>query len=481
MKFLNPILERIDMLSTSLFLRFLSLLFVLNYTLIRFPYSIYLAGHNQGVEAGRLQMINPLARALFADAIFFSTLILAFCIVHLIRKPIKFFSNLNSWSLNPYLLVMILVIIPSYFSVAQPKFVSKYFLYVFSIGHLNPNFGDLRGVMSGISNVAKVGEQIPCFRGECVPTTWIYGRVLLLLPEFRATDAFVILISLSFTFLLIKLLLSVGAEQGRTKIVLLLISPPIVLLLERQNIEILLSIVLISSAYLYNRKRTKLSFTLISICSTVKFFPIILLPLFTLKIQRLRSRITYAALTLAVFLWILPDLIILRGKVTPGLSGTYGLRNLFPWFVSKENTKAMALYSLICLMVWILTFIFVMLFFFCRTIKHSSIITNFHLIIFCFSALIFVSTWFLNSNYGYRMIFLCISLLTLDKVTGDRQLITVAFIGYLFFASPLSTSLALQRNLSVSLVSGMLLGILFAIGKKLNLSQRLSFSMFKSQ
>jgi len=69
------------------------------------------------------------------------------------------------------------------------------------------------------------------------------------------------------------------------------------------------------------------------------------------------------------------------------------------------------------------------------------------------------------------MIFLGISLLTLDKVTGDRQLITVAFIGYLFFASPLSTSLALQRNLSVSLLSGMLLGILFAIGKKFNLTK----------
>jgi hypothetical protein len=480
MKFFNPILERIDMLSTSLFLRFLVLLFVLNYTLIRFPYSLYLAGNNQGVEASRLQMINPLVRNLFADAIFFSSLILAFCIMYLIRKSIKFYSNMNSWILNPYLLVMILVIIPSFFSVAQPKFVSKYFLYVFSIGHLNPNFGDLRGVMSGISNVTKVGEQIPCFRGECVPTTWIYGRGLLLLPEFRATDAFIILISLIFTFLLIKLLLSVSAENGRTKIVLLLISPPIVLLFERQNIEILLSIVLISSAYLYSRKRTKLSFTLISICTTVKFFPIILLPLFTLKIQRLRLRITYAALTLAVFLWILPDLIFLSGKVTPGLSGTYGLRNLFPWLTSKENTGATALYSLVCLMVWILTFVFVMLFFFCRTIKHSSIIKDFHLIIFCFSALIFVSTWFLNSNYAYRMIFLAISLLTLDKVTGDSQLTTLAFIGYLFFASPLSTSLSLQRNLSVSLLSGMLLGILFAIGKKFNLTRSLSFSMFKS-
>lgn len=468
------------MLSTSLFFRFLALLFVLNYILIRFPYSTYLSEHNQGVEASRLEMISPSARNLFADAVFFSTLILAFCIMHLIRKPIKFHLRLNLWILNPYFLTIFLVIIPSIFSVSQPKFVSKYFLYVFSIGHLNPNFGDLRGVMSGISNVTNVGEQIPCFRGECVPTTWIYGRVLLHLPEFRATDTFIILISLICTFLLIKLLLSIGAENSTTRVVVLLISPPIVLLFERQNIEIFISILLISSAYLYSRKRTKMSFILISISATVKFFPIILLPLFTLNNQRLRLRLTYAALTLAVFLWILPDLTILYGRITPGLSGTYGLRNLFPWLTSKENTGVTAFYSLVCILVWILTFVFVMFFFFCRTMKNSSIIVNFHLIMFCFSALIFVSTWFLNSNYAYRMIFLAISLLTLDKVIGDSRLITLAFMGYLFFSSPLSTFLSLQRNLSASLFSGMLLGILFAIVKKFNLFRSFSLSMFKS-
>lgn len=74
-------LESIELLSSSLFLKILFLLFALNFIVLRFPYSKYLMTHKQSVETRRLEVFDLIIGNYFADFVFFFTLLLALYIL----------------------------------------------------------------------------------------------------------------------------------------------------------------------------------------------------------------------------------------------------------------------------------------------------------------------------------------------------------------------------------------------------------------
>jgi hypothetical protein len=349
---------------------------------------------------------------------------------------------------------------PSYLAFVIPEKISRYFLGIFSIGHLEPNFGDLRGVISGISNVKRVGDQIPCLHGECVPTTWIYGRVLLLLPSFELTNLSISLVAMLASYSLIALLNGFLNKRETWIVGMFFLTPPLVLLIERQNIEVFIAILILLSVQYYYKQKFLLSLMLVVITSLIKFFPIILFIFFLTKNVPKRIRQLSVLASVGTFVYVIPDVHALQGKVTPGLSATFGLRNLWPWLMNREFIYVHPLVSITSIVLFTLTLILIFGYAFYSTKVTLSQASSIHIYLYTFGAALFLVSWLTNSNYSYRLIFLVIALISMCTMNVSQFLTKVSCTAFFVFASPLSTALALQRNLSMAILAAIQLGVL---------------------
>lgn len=447
---------------SSYFTVILFLLYVVNYLSLRAPFLEFLLLNNQGVESGRIELLDSSLKKHLADVMFLGTVALAILLITLRNRFLgKRFDFLKKFA-NPYVIVFAIVLIPSILGIKWPTIISSYFMYVFGIGHLYPNFGDLRGLFSGISNVGHVGEQIPCLKGECVPTTWIYGRVLLSLPSFHVSDLSVILISLFLTVLLISQMNGLIDKDKSWKLSLVVTTPPFVLLIERQNIEILIVLLTVWAAKWYQTEKYFLSLFVIAIGSLIKFYPIVLLIFFVAKCVPLLTRILALCVFTTITIIIMPDISALEGRATPGLAATFGLRNVLPWLDFPYGLGQVHLDSWLRLIFLALSMFLISALSFRVTIRNIGSSSRISLLVFSFSSTIFIFSWVANSNYAYRAIFFIIPLLLLGQIIKNSY-VTMSAITFYMLSIPLSTSFALQRNLALTILASMLIGIGFAI------------------
>lgn len=440
----------------------LILLYVSNYLILRVPFFEFLLLNNQGVESGRIELLDSSLRKHLADVMFLGTLALAILSITLRNRLLdKKFHFLKRFA-NPYVVVFAIVWIPSILGIKWPSITSSYFMNVFGIGHLYPNFGDLRGLFSGISNVAHVGEQIPCLKEECVPTTWVYGRVLLSLPSFHLSSVSVILISLFLTVLLISQMKGLIEKDKSWKLSLFIATPPFVLLIERQNIEILIVLLAVWAAKWYQKEKYLLSIFAIAIGSLIKFYPIVLLIFFIVKSVPLLTRILALCVFATVTIFIIPDISALEGRATPGLAATFGLRNVLPWIDFPLGLGQVHLESWLRLIFLALSMFLISALSFGLTIGNIGSNSRISLLVFSFCSTISIFSWAANSNYAYRAIFFIIPLLLLGQIVKNFY-VTMSAITFYMLSTPLSTSFALQRNLALSILASMLIGIGSAI------------------
>lgn len=361
-----------------------------------------------------------------------------------------------------------IVYIPSLLTLYFRDLIDKYFLYFFSIGHIFPNFSDLRGVLVGINEVNTVGQQIPCEVNQCASTAWIYGRMLLYLGNIPVNNFSVYSIVFILTLIFLQLVKKLRTSFTENALhFIFFISPPIVLLFERFNIEILIAILLLYAFNLYNKNNFLLSFALVGIASLIKFFPLVLcifyFKKFIPRLQRLIILIQIFIISSIVY----QDNLNLGADISPGLTGTVGLKNIY-LILSSSNYPVVLVFIFLIIFGFALNYINQMLLE--QNLNKNYIINKTDKFGLEYFGLLFIFCFFVNSNYIYRFIFLYFAIVYLWKIFPNRDILLNILIIYFFYASQPAAVWNLSRNLGTVF-------ILFILIKLIKISFYDSFSL----
>jgi hypothetical protein len=347
----------------------------------------------------------------------------------------------------------VIVFIPAALSLEKSRnYLSKYF-YLFGVGHLFPNFADLRGTIAAMNKVNEVGEsfQIECQKIEepCLGWRWTYGSAILRIPTFGIIReknapfiAFFLFVALIICFWYLAktkleiILFSVFAFSGTS-----------LLIVERMNIDILVLplIILISKL-----KKLKLlgSFCIFQFWLLLTLTKYYTFPLFFAFMILRRNRIE-RLLYLTISLFALYSMYMDLSKIgfdsfNFGYAATHGLKVL-TGFASGKSYPGFSS-SNVANYVVALTLFIIALFFFKLYKKVNFVISDDQFIImFSLSYLVFFSTWLLSANYPYRLVSSFIFIPFFTRLFGTNilwssvnlSLLFAMFVGIHITLSPL--------------------------------------------
>ncbi len=366
--------------------------------------------------------------------------------------------------------IVIFCFIPaSIFLGYQYGLIDLYFR-AFGVGHIKPNFVDLRGTLAAINKVNVVGEgyQIDCPNKPCIGWRWTYGSSILKLKSFdifheSATYVFAFLLLIIFLYVVFKL-----SNNFQSSILFLMLIPTgtLMLIIERMNIDILLILLIYYLALTINKKKIFLFIAPIPIflAATVKYYPLILIFPLLILIQSKILRIYYLFIFLAGVIYIIPELKLAGiDNFDYGYSATYGLKNLIGLVNGSSQPKFVL--SLLTL-VGFMFFLFITYFIYknynlsIKNDQQSSI--NFPLYIYGFTILL--SSWVINSNYPYRLI--CVLPMIpflIDSYNYNKEIVLTALSAVIVFFGVIPVTLSPVRNLTLSFFVALNLGILSKI------------------
>lgn len=226
---------------------------------------------------------------------------------------------------------------------------------------------------------------------------------------------FVISVSLLFKKLTIKQFIL---------LLLIFISPPILFLLERGNIDILIFILILFSIFYIRKKhnvyRIYLSYLIILIASFLKIFPFFLLPLiFIEKIQIKHKIIIFTLFTSFFSLYIysiLDELKFIFEKTPKPSELAFGKNVLIQEFISEKYLPFFSIFP----------FVIGSFFFFLKR-KWVYVIyerINFdyqNTLMFTSGVLIFFGIYFIGNNYDYRLVYFVLFLPTIFQLNSTDK------------------------------------------------------------
>jgi hypothetical protein len=194
---------------------------------------------------------------------------------------------------------------------------------------------------------------------------------------------------------------------------LLLFSPPILLLMERGNLDSLILILTFLISILASSNTNTLAILISFVAALYKFYPLVLLPLLMLDVKKWQLRLLYAGLTLLVVVQIFYD--VQRG---PGFINTFYASFGAPIFGIYLTYVGVSLSYMGCVILgWIIFAIATIIMHFVN-LRFGSLNQTEKAILFKHSTnenffLIFISLhifcFLLGMNFDYRLIFLVIA------------------------------------------------------------------------
>lgn len=347
--------------------------------------------------------------------------------------------------------------------------VDTYFK-LFGVGHLRPNFIDLRGTLAAINKVKYVGEgyQIDCAIEPCIGWRWTYGSSILKLNRFgifSESRTYLFALFLIIIFLWTVFLLS---NSIRNSIVFLLLIPTgtILLIIERMNIDILLLPLIYYLATLVKRRNFHLILAplIIFLAASVKYYPLVLIFPLIIITKSIKIRIYYMFILLFGILYIIPEL-KLAGieNFNYGYSATYGLKNLIG-LVNGSNHPQLVLS--------ILTLIGAIMFLYISQISYK----NFNFVavsdlqgkintsLYWYGFTILISSWLVNSNYPYRLV--CVLTMIpflIDNYYRNKELVITLISSVIVFFGTIHVTFSPIRNLTLAAFIALNIGILSKI------------------
>lgn len=278
-----------------------------------------------------------------------------------------------------------------------------------------PHFVDLKVTLESIE-CAKSADPSSSLEALYLTCNYIYGSPLLVfgkylsLPSLNTTFYAWVLLILSSSLIGAITYLSINNFKKALIVVSLIIcSPAISLLFERANIDTIIFILVILSAWLYARKRFFLSITIIFGVTLLKFYTLFLLLILVFLYINKKNYYILIPITTITVLSVFLDLARI-GKIPAGGRAQFGT-GVFSWYfdvIGFYLDKA----------IWILigvgiTFTFTYLFTKTSNDYNSALSSKFNFrsssaseVALGWSSLIFLSCFLVGFNYDYRLVFL---------------------------------------------------------------------------
>ena len=293
------------------------------------------------------------------------------------------------------------------------------------------NYSDLSSVVNAAKCYEEIGSRVFTVTGDC---SYQYGLFLLKFINFFHLNSISTFVLGGFFFIfgaVLLTLIGVWAVERRSHVYLaplLLLSPGAWLLLERGNFD-LLNILFITIAILsLNTRISPLGAVLLLATALMKFYTFPLLLLFILLEKNKWLRVAVAISSIVIIQPMVKDIISAPSHPNP-MFAAFGLPvpglwvNFFAWRFNFDILLNM--YSLYAVG-FILFFVALLYFYFGRAsvsmrekFSNMSFSSELDRNIFLFSSLTYVSCFIAGSNFDYRLIFLSISLVLVNKALMD--------------------------------------------------------------
>jgi len=351
--------------------------------------------------------------------------------------------------------------------------VSRFYSWI-GIGHLKPGFADWLGVLKGINSVNEPGEffTIDC-PGSCMQYRWQYPSLLLKLnfvdglSTYLQISALIIFLIFIFVFFKVFNFLGSGSYLG----VLFVLSPALLLLFERMNPEILIIILLpILAYYLFNEKRNFISILIIFIMAEIKFFPVILfIFLFFAFYRRWKSLLIILCSFAVICILLLRDLSLVgSSNLIAGYAATFGLIGLTS-FAQGLPEPMMSFHQVpILLIILIFLLYFILLGARIKINMQRNYRFRYFEKLFLISSILFILSWFTNSNYIYRAsLLIWIIPFFIILYDTNRKIVFFWFVVTLFGCFTLPVTLAPIRNLLFSVSASIMIGLFIVVVRNL--------------
>jgi hypothetical protein len=281
-----------------------------------------------------------------------------------------------------------------------------------------PNFIDLKAVLLSIE-CAKSADPIRTLDSIYLTCNYIYGSPLLLFGKYlglnSSNTSFYAWLSLIMTSSLIGVITYISISNFKKALLvvsLVICSPAVSLLFERANIDIIIFILVILSAWLYAKKQIFLSLAIIFIVTLLKFYTIFLLLILIFLHMNKKNYYALVPITALTTVMVIRDLARIE-KFPAGGPAQFGT-GVFSWYFNQIGIH-------IDKTIWILIGVGV-------TLSITYLLTkvpqdyvpalsskfNFRSsrgseIAFGWSSLIFLSCFLVGFNYDYRLVFLVLS------------------------------------------------------------------------
>jgi hypothetical protein len=350
------------------------------------------------------------------------------------------FQNKNLLKLAPVTFFVLFNALPAIIQSRRNIPMINSYYSVMQVGNTFPNFIDLKQTIGFLinENVKNIGDN-----GLIYPTFILNFRFLN--PFLESNFALGIIACTTimlFAWMILDFSLKLSGAQN-AGLTLLVVSPPFLLLLDRQNVDCLLILLLYKSASIYGKSDLKSTFAivLIMLASLIKIYPIIILGFIFITCRETLIKVfSLLAMLVATFL-IYPDLSSIQLFQITDMAGSAGLPVLMAHLAGSMSAGFYLSQSffLFCILLMLIQF-------------YSKDSTNVdwalserRSIFVIFGSLILVETLILSTNYIYRLSYI----LFLIPLIGSLPKKSFSYISFLFFIlsiylSPRSTGLLMN-------------------------------------
>lgn len=328
---------------------------------------------------------------------------------------------------------------------------------------------------------------------------YIYGSTLMkLITFFHFGTASTNIVAIMEILLLCGLISWLWvSKNGNTSLIqtFTLFSPPILLLAERANVDILVAILILFAALLIGGRFYYLGIVLLSIATVIKFYPLPILAFSLLYAKNLKQKLFGILALLFSTAITFIDVSSIKESFPSYFSFMFGmsvwaryLRIIAFDFPGGENLFS----TLVGIPIGLFFLLSVVLILKKRKILESSFIKNFNGAPFMFFTTAHVSCFYFGMSFDYRMIFLVgsvfsyLAIVDKNRVTLERPSLQISLLLslWLSFAAP---GLEPLGDLAIQIMTTFLAIRLFqllrrelAIQLKIMREKRLSISTFKA-
>jgi len=276
-------------------------------------------------------------------------------------------------------------------------------------------------------------------------SSYLYGRTLLQALSFFGLDTSATQL-IGYTFLAIlaiglSLVFPVHNKRDFITFTLVVCSPPVMLLADRGNFDIVIFFVLILVAKLTALKKFYSAYILLTITVLMKFYtaPVFLLIILLSKLPR--EKIFGAILLLTNVVFSLRDIAITQTKYPSGSDAQFGF-TVWGEYLNKYSRTQVNIYEKYSISIIVFSVIVFLTYFIIRTRLHTPLSVTqtytWQFIGFWIFLIVSVSCYFAGMNFDYRLIFFAATILLASKILVGVQPNTQTsyLIGMLWLSYP---------------------------------------------